>query len=84
MNTWTLWKEFDKHQKKEQAKGVCDYPPNLDRETHDRVSRFLFAVQAMPRAWGARPWSSHEIIKANYKITNDMFRRKMKRELGLR
>ena len=49
----------------------------------EMVSRFLYCIQQMPRAWGSRPWSSHELLKAGNNVANDLFRRKMKRELKL-
>lgn len=90
MNLWYFWKQYQEHIDKVQSKVVKqeeETPPCLDRETNSRgaVSRFLYCLQQMPRAWGARPWSSHEIRKAgNHHIQIDLFRRKMKRDLDIR
>ncbi len=89
MEMWDFWNQYkalDKFPKREVQGGVATRPSQLDRETmtQDQVSRFLYCLQQMPRAWGARPWSSHEVIKAGNNIANDLFRRKMKRDLGLR
>lgn len=96
MNQWFFWIEYQKAldnlPKKEIQRIVRSHRPDtqdssslLDRETpkssaNDRVSRFLYCIQQMPRAWGSRPWSSHKIIKAGNNIANDLFRRKVRRE----
>ena len=91
MGMWYFWeqyKQLDSDVKKEIQEGVVISRMTtsllpLDRETHDRVSRFFSGIQRMPRAWNTRPWSSHELLRANNNVENDLFRRMMKRELGL-
>ncbi len=92
---WYFWESYqqalDKLPIREVQRTVDDVPPQLNRETlptiydySEQISRFLYCVQQMPRAWGSRPWSSYELIKAGNNVANDLFRRKMKRELGPR
>ncbi len=94
MNTWDFWEGYkqglDKFSNREVQGPVTDSSSLLDRgipksnDNRERISRFLYCIQQMPRAWGSRPWSSHELIKAGNNVANDLFRRKMKRDLGLR
>jgi hypothetical protein len=64
----------------------------LGRETKDLalldrqraiVSRFFSAIKRMPKAWNARPWTSQEMTRAGNAVSNDLFRRKMRREADL-
>ena len=86
MGTWYFWESYqqaiDNFSTGEVQKECTKTLPELDRET--QISRFLSAVQRMPRAWGSRSWSSHELLKAGNNVANDLFRRKIKRELGIR
>ncbi len=96
MGTWYFWEQYkqalrlhqalDKFSNQEVQRGVVtDTSSLLDREADpQKVSRFLYAIQRMPKAWGSRPWCSHELVKAGNVVANDLFRRKMKRDLGLR
>ena len=88
MGIWYFWEQYeqalrglDKFPEKEIQEPVHYDTSLLDREA--KVSRFLYCIQQMPRAWGSRPWSSHELLKAGNNVANDLFRRKMKRELKL-
>ena len=99
MGIWYFWEQYeqalqalDKFPEKEVQDPVHYDTSLLGRETEsltcsnkqqEMVSRFLYCIQQMPRAWGSRPWSSHELLKAGNNIANDLFRRKMKRELKL-
>ncbi len=85
MGIWSFWESYqkalDNFPVKEVERTVNVSPPQLDREAQsERVSRFLFAIQRMPKAWGSRPWSSYELIRAGNVVANDLFRRKKKRE----
>ena len=88
MGIWYFWEQYEKALDKHSHIAVQKIVTNgtsslqLDRET--QVSRFLSVVQRMPTAWGSRPWSSHELLKAGNNVANELFRRRMKRELGIR
>ena len=91
MGIWYFWESYQQELDKFQPFAVqaeCTKTlPKLDRDgldTNDQLSRFFLAVQRMPRAWRERPWSSHELLRANNTVANDLFRRKMKRGLGIR
>ncbi len=92
MDTWDFWDQYKALDKfpNQEVQGTAslnsETPPLLDRvvDYSEQITRFLLGIQKMPRAWGARPWSSHELIKAGNRVANDLFRKKMKRDLGLR
>ncbi len=92
MNTWYFWERYKKaldivpsRAQREGVKTTTGPSSQLDREIELRaISRFLSAIQRMPKAWGSRPWSSHELIRAGNVVANELYRKKKKRELGLR
>jgi hypothetical protein len=77
---------LDKFPKCEVQESLSEGVPsgrNLDRETNDiglAVSRFLSAVKRMPVAYSRKPKDYDYQVKT---VGDDLFRRKMKRELGL-
>lgn len=94
MGLWFFWEEYSKALDNfpgGEVQGVVTPSDTssvgLDREAscsnNEMVSRFLSAIQRMPRAWGSRPWSSYELIRAGNVVANDLFRRKMKKKHGL-
>ncbi len=96
METWFLWEQYREAIDKVPTRAVKTVVRNnadaakadlrLDREaTVNKVSRFLSAIKRMPRAWGGKEWTQKQLKQANQlTVENDMFRRRMKRELGLR
>jgi hypothetical protein len=91
MGIWYFWESYqraiDNFPNGEVQKPVHhkDTSSLLDRGAQSKkVSRFLLAIQRMPKAWGARPWSSHELLKAGNNVANDLYRRRVKRDLERR
>ncbi len=97
MNTWYFWKEYQKAIDRVSAKKIKEKVRNeadvqrladlkLNRESsRDKLSRFLCGVKRMPKAWGGKEWTMKQLRQANQlTVENDMFRRRLKRELGLR
>ncbi len=90
MDTWDFWKTFkhplDKFSAREVQRVVTDNTPsqlNREPDLNDRkISRFLFSLRRMPKAWNSRPWTPQEMARAGNAVSNDLFRRKMKRDLG--
>jgi hypothetical protein len=87
MGIWYFWEQYlkalDNFSVCEVQRGVTEREPSLlDRET-SAVSRFFLAVKRMPKAWGSRPWTSQEMTRAGNAVSNDLFRRKMRRDLDL-
>ncbi len=96
METWILWEQYRGAIVRLPPKAVKARVRNntdaakadlrLDREAAvNKVSRFLSAIKRMPKAWGGKEWTQKQLKQANQlTVENDMFRRRMKRELGLR
>ncbi len=59
-------------------------PDQLDRgaelKRDAKVSRFLFAIKRMPKAWSSKPWTTRQMNQANSNVANDLFRRKLRRD----
>ncbi len=96
MNTWYFWEQYEKAIDKTRQKEVTPKElvvllsaraeRKLDREIDRQlISRFLSAIKRMPRAWGGKDWTTARLKQANQlTVENDLFRRRIKRELGLR
>ena len=93
MGFWDFWAEYneallrqyglDKFSKCEVQQKALQADAPLDREANNiglAVSRFLSAVKRMPIAYSRKPKDYDYRVKT---VGDDLFRRKMKRDLGI-
>ncbi len=95
MNPWYFWEQYrlDSLRRKgvkpkelvvllESARAERKLDREIDRQL---ISRFLSAIKRMPRGWGGKDWTTAQLKQVNQlTVENDLFRRRIKRELGLR
>ncbi len=94
VETWHLWEQYREAIDRVPAKAVKGTVRNeahvqrladLQLDRGSKLSRFLSAIKRMPKAWGKKEWTTKQLRAVNQlTVENDMFRRRMMRELGLR
>ncbi len=86
MGIWYFWEQYNQTLDNLPEREVqTKHPPadQLDRETVQKtISRFLSAVKRMPKAWGSKPWTVKQMTQSQNNVANDLFRKRLKRELA--